>query len=454
MPYLPHTPAERKEMLRTVGVGKIEDLFSAVPEGKRFPKLELPAPVSEPELLEELRYLAEGNVQAQSSACFLGAGAYHHFIPAAVDHLLQRGEFYTAYTPYQAEISQGTLQSVFEFQTLIAALTGMEVANASHYDGATAAAEAVLLALQQVRGRRRVVLSPVLHPQYRRTVRTYLQGAGVHFAGDETPETISAFQTRSPAKHLATCIDQTTAAVVVQYPSFVGEFEDLAPLAEIAHTAGALLAVAANPIALGMLKSPGEMGADIVVGEGQPLGIPPSCGGPHLGFFATRQAFVRKMSGRLAGETVDANGRRGYVLTLATREQHIKRERASSNICTNQGLMALAATIYLSLMGKQGLRKAAELCFHRAHYAADRLGGIPGFDVVSRSPFFHEVVLRCPKSVAEINRHLMDDWEIIGGYDLGRDYPCLANHMLLAFTEMTSREHIDRLVKALAEETL
>jgi glycine dehydrogenase subunit 1 len=454
MPYLPHTPSERKEMLRKIGVKKTDELFSAIPGDKRFPKLDLPSPLSEIELLEELRYLSEGNVPAQAAPCFLGAGAYHHFIPAAVDHLLQRGEFYTAYTPYQAEISQGTLQSVFEFQTLIAALTGMEVANASHYDGATAAAEAVRLALQHVRGRRRVVLSPVLHPHYRQTVRTYLQGAGVHFAGDEPPETVSTFQTRSPAKHLATRIDQTTAVVLAPYPSFVGEVEDLTPLAEITHTAGALLAVAANPIALGMLKPPGEMGADIVVGEGQPLGIPLSCGGPYLGFFATRRSLVHKMSGRLAGETVDGQGRRGYVLTLAAREQHIKRGRASSNICTNQGLMALAATIYLSLMGKQGLRKVAELCFHRAHYAADRLGGIPGFDVVSRSPFFHEVMLRCPKSVAEINRHLMDNEEIVGGYDLGRDYPCLANHMLLAFTEMTSRAQIDRLVKALGEESL
>jgi glycine dehydrogenase subunit 1 len=454
MPFLPHTDTERAEMLRALGVEKTEDLFSAVPEAKRFPDLNLPDPVSEPEVLAEMRYLADADAQAQATACFLGAGAYHHFIPAAIDHLLLRGEFYTAYTPYQAEISQGTLQSIFEFQTLIAALTGMETANASHYDGATAAAEAVILALQQARGRRRVVMSPVLHPHYRRTVRTYLQGAGVHFAEDETPETYSAFQTRSRVKHLATCVDESTAVVLVPYPSFVGEVEDLSPLAEIVHTAGALLAVAVNPIALGMLKPPGEMGADIVFGEGQPLGIPLSFGGPYLGFFATKRAFVHKMSGRLAGETADGEGRRGYVLTLAAREQHIKRERASSNICTNQALMALAATIYLSLLGSRGLRRVAELCYHRANYAADRLARIPGFQVVSRFPFFHEFMLRCPKSVPEINRNLIDRWEIIGGYDLGRDYPCLANHMLLAFTEMTSREQIDKLAGALAEESL
>ncbi len=454
MPFLPHTESERSEMLRVIGVKQAEDLFAAIPKAARFPELKLPPAVSEPEIMAEMRYWAEANHHAQSTACFLGAGAYNHYIPAAINHLLLRGEFYTAYTPYQPEISQGTLQSIFEFQTLIAALTGMEVANASHYDGATAAAEAVILALHQSRGRRRVVLSPVLHPQYRQTIRTYLQGAGVHFAGDETPETYSAFQTRSRAKHLAGCVDESTAVVVVSYPSFVGEVEDLSSLAEIVHTAGALLAVAVNPIMLGLLKPPGAMGADIVFGEGQPLGIPLSYGGPYLGFFATRQAYLHKMSGRIAGETVDGQGRRGYALTLAAREQHIKRERASSNICTNQGLMALAATIYLSLMGRRGLRQAAELCYHRAGYAAERLARIPGFQVVSRFPFFNEFMLRCPKSVAEINRNLLDRAEIIGGYDLGQDYPCLANHMLLAFTEMTPRGQIDKLAEALAEESL
>jgi glycine dehydrogenase subunit 1 len=454
MPFIPNTDAERKEMLRAVGVKKIDDLFADVPQANRFPRLDLPEPASEPEVMAEMRYLASANTQAQASACFLGAGAYHHFIPAAVDHILQRGEFYTAYTPYQPEVSQGTLQSIFEFQTLIAALTGMEVANASHYDGATAAAEAAILALQQSRGRHRVVMSPVLHPHYRQTVHTYLQGAGVNFAGDETPENYAAFQTRSRVKYLAKCVDESTALVIVQYPSFIGEIEDIAPLAEIAHTAGALLAVVTNPIALGMLKSPGEMGADIVVGEGQPLGIPLSYGGPYLGFFATRQSLLHKMSGRIAGETVDGQGRRGYVLTLAAREQHIKRERASSNICTNQALMALAASVYLSLMGNFGLRRVSELCYHHASYAAERLARIPGFQIVSRYPFFHEFVLRCPKSVSEINRHLLDRHEIIGGYDLGQDYPFLANHMLLAFTEMNSRDQIDALFDGLSEEEL
>lgn len=451
MPFIPHTDAERKEMLRTIGVKHMEDLFSDVPKGARFPILHLPPPACEMEVLDELRYLAEANTQVQRSPCFLGAGAYHHFIPAAINHILLRGEFYTAYTPYQPEISQGTLQAIFEYQSLIAALTGMEVANASHYDGATAAAEAVILGLQHLRSRRRVVLSPALNPQYRRTIRTYLQGCEVRFAGDDPPDTLSSLQTRNRAKHLATCVDESTALVMVQYPNFFGEVEDLASLAEVVHTAGALLAVVVNPITLGMFKSPGQMGADIVVGEGQPLGIPLSFGGPYLGFFATRQSLIHKVSGRLVGETVDKQNRRGYVLTLAAREQHIKRERASSNICTNQGLMALAAAMYLSLMGKRGLRRVAELCYHRTHYAAECFGRISGYDVLSRPPFFHEFILRCPKSVREINRNLLDDWGIIGGYDLGQDYPCLTNHMLLAFTEMTSREQIDTLAEALAE---
>jgi glycine dehydrogenase subunit 1 len=450
MPFLPHTPLEREEMLRAIGANKIDDLFCCIPENARFPQLNLPQGVSELEALEEMQYLAEANVFAGSTSCFLGAGAYHHFIPAAIQHILLRGEFYTAYTPYQPEIAQGTLQAIFEYQSMIAALTGMEVANASHYDGATAAAEAVILALHQVRGRKRVVLSPALHPQYREVIRTYLQGQEVRFAGDEPPETLSALQTRSRAKHLATCVDETTALVVTQYPNFFGEIEDLTALAELTHTAGALLAVVANPTALGMLTPPGEMGADIVLGEGQPLGIPLSFGGPYLGFFATRQSFLHKISGRLAGETVDADGKRGFVLTLAAREQHIKRDRASSNICTNQGLMALAATTYLSLMGRRGLRTVAEQCFHHAHYAAEKLSCLPGYQAVTPAPFFHELVLRCPRPVEEINALLLDQWDILGGYDLGRDFPCLTNHMLLAFTELATKERIDTLAEALA----
>jgi glycine dehydrogenase subunit 1 len=449
MPFIPHTPAEREAMLRAIGVAAMDELYCCIPENARFPTLDLPEGASEPEALEEMNYLADANTHAGSSACFLGAGAYHHFIPSAVSYVLSRGEFSTAYTPYQPEISQGTLQAIFEYQSLIAALTGMEVSNASHYDGATAAAEAVILALNQVRGRKRIVLSPALHPQYREVIRTYTQGLEVRLAGDDVPETLSILQARSRAKHLATCVDESTALVITQYPNFFGEIEDLTALAELTHTAGALLAVVVNPIALGMLQPPGAMGADIVLGEGQPLGIPMSFGGPYLGFFATRQSFLHKLSGRLVGETADANGQRGFVLTLAAREQHIKRERASSNICTNQGLMALAATVYLSLMGRRGLHTVAEHCFHHAHYAAEKLGCLAGYQVVNTAPFFHEFILRCPRPVDEINDLLLDQWDIIGGYDLGRDYPCLTNHMLLAFTELTTKERIDHLAEAL-----
>ncbi|MGA2112789.1 MAG: aminomethyl-transferring glycine dehydrogenase subunit GcvPA [Anaerolineales bacterium] len=451
MPYIPHTDREREAMLEAIGVKTVDELFADVPAQMRFPRLHLPEPLSEIEALNELRELSEANLETLHTTCFLGAGAYNHFIPSAVQHILLRGEFYTAYTPYQPEICQGTLQAIFEYQSLIAQLTGMEVANASHYDGATATAEAVILALNQVRHRKKIVLSPGLHPQYREVVRTYMQGVDVEIGGDEAPANLQELQERSRADSLASRVDEATALVIAPYPTFLGEVEDLAPLAESVHRKGALLAVVANPIALGLLKPPGEMGADVACGEGQPLGIPLSFGGPYLGFFATRQAFVHKMSGRLVGQTQDTEGRRGYVLTLSAREQHIKRARASSNICTNQGLMALAAAVYLSQMGKQGLRRVAELCYHRAHYAAERLSQVAGFSLASRGPFFHEFVLRCPRPVAEINRFLLDEWGILGGYDLGRDFPGLQGHMLVAVTELNTREDIDSLVTALSE---
>jgi glycine cleavage system P protein (glycine dehydrogenase) subunit 1 len=451
MGYIPHTDSEREAMLRAIGVKSIDDLFADVPAKHRFPKLDLPEALAEMDAVAELRDLAEANVESGHAACFLGAGAYNHFIPSAVNHMLLRGEFYTAYTPYQPEISQGTLQAIFEYQSLIANLTGMEVSNASHYDGATATAEAVILALNQVRGRARVVLSPALHPQYREVVRTYMQGTGVTLVGDGAVNSREELERRSRAAYLAELVDDQTALVIVQYPNFFGGFEDLTKLAQAVHAAGALLAVVANPHALGLLKTPGEMGADVVCGEGQPLGIPLSFGGPYLGYFATRKNFLHKMAGRVVGETQDKDGRRGYVLTLSAREQHIKRARASSNICTNQGLLALAAAVYLSLMGKQGLRQAAQLSYNKAHYAAVLLGKLKGYAVATPEPFFNEFILRCPKPVEEINHSLLEEWEILGGYDLGRDYPALKDHMLLAVTEMNSKEQIDALAEALAE---
>ncbi len=369
--YIPHTPAEREEMLEAIGVSRLEDLFQAVPAAHRYPSLDLPPGLTEMEALAEMQELAYANSTTRELVSFLGAGAYNHYIPAAVDSILRRGEFYTAYTPYQPEISQGTLQAIFDYQSLIAALTGMDVSNASHYDGATAVAEAVSMAYANFRGKRSgVVLSPSLHPHYRQTVRTYNPGSNLVITGEDTA-------LDGGPQALIPLIDNNTALVVVQYPDFFGRIYDYSALAEAAHQAGALLAVSVNPLALGLLKPPGDFGADIVTGEGQPLGIPLSFGGPYLGLFATRKEFVRKMAGRLVGETVDTRGQRAYVLTLTAREQHIRREKATSNICTNQGLIALASAVYMSLLGKQGLRQVAELCYHKAHYAAQQIDKVP-----------------------------------------------------------------------------
>lgn len=440
MSYIPHTELERQQMMAAVGVKSIDELFADVPAAVRFPDLELPEPASELEILEELQLLAEANLNAREAACFLGAGAYNHYIPSVVDHILRRNEFYTAYTPYQPEISQGTLQVIFEYQSLMCFLTGMEVSNASHYDGATSLAEAAILALNVHQGKRdKVVLSPGIHPQYRAVVRTYLQGQSLEIVGDESLGS-------RPEDYL----DERTSLVAVQYPDFFGKLYDLGPLAAAAHAVGALFCVVANPIALGLLKPPSEFGADVVVGEGQPLGIPLSFGGPTIGFFTTREQFVRKMAGRLVGETVDSRGQRGYVLTLTPREQHIRRGRATSNICTNQGLMALAVTTYLSAVGKNGLRQVAELCYHRAHYAAEQIAALDSYQLWNPGPFFHEFVIRCPRPPAQINQRLLD-YGIIGGYDLGSEYPELEGHMLLAVTELNHKEDIDDLADALRE---
>ncbi|MGB9800576.1 MAG: aminomethyl-transferring glycine dehydrogenase subunit GcvPA [Thermanaerothrix sp.] len=445
--FLPHTDSERSEMLKTIGVSSIDELFQDVPEKVRYPTLNLPPALTEMEVAAQLQQMALANETTQDLACFLGAGAYNHYIPAAVDHILRRNEFYTAYTPYQPEVSQGTLQAIFEYQSLMCALTGMEVSNASHYDGATATAEAGIMAYHTFRGKRtRFVLSPGVHPQYRQVFRTYMSGyEGLEILGDETEGNPMDYLER-----LEGLINSNTALVVVQYPDFFGQIHDLASLAEKVHQAGGLFAVVVNPIALGLLKPPGEFGADIVVGDGQPLGIPLSFGGPYLGIFTTRKEYVRRIAGRLVGETVDVQGRRGYVLTLTAREQHIRREKATSNICTNQGLMALAATVYLALVGKEGLRQVAELCYHKAHYAADRIAQIRGYHVLNQRPFFHEFVVKCPKPVAEINNYLLD-YGILGGYDLGQDYPALKDHMLIAVTEMNSREEIETLAEYLEE---
>jgi len=446
MTYIPISPKEREAMLQTIGVKNLDDLFQDVPAKYRFPKLDLPPALTEMEAAQELADIAASNETVRDLISFLGAGMYNHYIPAVVDHILRRGEFYTAYTPYQPEISQGTLQAIFEYQSLMCALTGMEVSNASHYDGATAAAEAVNLAYAQFRGKRRkVVISPSVHPQYRAVIRTYTQGMELQLAGDEASANLQA-----APEGLIDLIDENTNLVIVQYPDFFGRLYDYTRLIEAAHSKGALVCVVANPTALALFKTPGEMGADVVVGEGQPLGIPMWFGGPSLGFFTTRKQYVHKMAGRLVGETVDNRGQRAYVLTLTAREQHIKRERATSNICPNQGRLALASAVYLSLLGKNGLRQVAELCYHKAHYAAEQLSKLPGYRLQFSEPFFHEFTLSCPRPVAEINEHLLEHG-ILGGYDLSQDYPGLPNHLLIAVTEMNTKEEIDALVEALAE---
>ena len=444
MTYVPHTDAERSEMLKTLGVEKLADLFRDVPEKVRFPDLRLPPAVSEMEVMRELQNISSANANLGEFPCFLGAGAYNHYIPATVDYVLSRGEFYTAYTPYQPEISQGTLQAMFEYQSMMCALTGMEVSNASHYDGATALAEGIMMAVAVSRGeRRKIVLSPAIHPQYRQVVRTYTQGMGLEITGDDNAQ--------AGIPDLVKLLDANTAAIVIQNPNFFGQMEDVVGLADQVHAAGALLVVVADPISLAMFTPPGQYGADIACGEGQSLGIPLSYGGPYLGYFTSRKNLVRQMAGRIVGETADVDNARGYVLTLSTREQHIRREKATSNICTNQGLMALAAAVYLSTMGKCGLRAVAELCYHKSHYAAEQIAGLPGYAVDQSKPFFQEFVVKCPTRIARINKHLLQDHGILGGYDLGQDYPRLKNSMLVAVTEMNTKDEIDEFVEGLRE---
>jgi len=449
MRYVPHTESERLQMLDVIGVSDLEQLFADVPEHSRFPELALAEPLSELELARHMRTLAEHNQHTGDKLCFLGAGAYQHFVPATVDEVLRRGEFYSAYTPYQAEASQGMLQAMFEYQTMICRLTGMDVATASHYDGSTALAEAVRMALHAGgRSRNRVIVSPAVNPRYREVLHSYLQGTVAELVGEQT----SIRATADNLHNLSALVDDQTAALVIQSPNFLGQFENVAGLADAVHAAGALLIVVADPVALGRFQSPGAYGADVVVADGQPLGIPLSFGGPYLGVFAARRKHVHHLPGRLVGETVDADGRRGYVLTLAAREQHVRRARATSNICTNAGLMALAAATYMATLGATGLREVAQLCYHKSHYAAQQIAGIPGLRINPQAPdkaFFKEFAVSLPQPVATVNRVLADEFGVLGGYDLAQLNPEFEGHMLLAVTEMHSKSDIDRLVQGL-----
>lgn len=444
MVFSPHTTDDRARMLETIGVETLERLFETIPARYRFPELRLPPALSESDVFRELYSRAGRNRAAIDLPTFLGAGSYNHYVPAVVQQILWRGEFYTAYTPYQPEVSQGTLQSIYEFQSLVCLLTGMEVANASMYDGATALAEGALLCVSPPRGRTKIVVSGTVHPHYRSVLRTYTRGLPVVVQELPTPSRL-----RTTTADVAEALDESTACLVVQYPNFFGRIEDLAALAERAHAVGVRFVVSVYPIALGLLRPPGELGADVVTGEGQCLGIPQSFGGPALGLLAARLELVRHLPGRLIGATVDREGKRGFVMVLQTREQHIRREKATSNICTNQGLMALAATVYLSALGKSGLRRIAELCYHKAHYLADRLASLPGWELVGEGPFFNEFVVRCPRDPREINDRLLERG-IIGGLPLGTFEPAHEDLLLLCATELTTREQIDQLVEALS----
>ena len=429
--YIPNTPTEQATMLATLCLTSIDELFNDIPADFRNPTLDLPSPLSELEIQRELGALAARNRPLGSGPSFLGAGSYQHFIPSIVKALISRGEFLTAYTPYQAEASQGTLQVIYEFQTLISNLLGMEVANAGMYDGATSLAEAALMACR-VTHRDKVAVLNTVSPAYADVIRTYCQSQDIE---------VAAVAPESPR------LDSETACLVSQYPNFFGYVEDLGALTDAAHQQGALSVVSCDPIAVGMFQSPGHYGADIVTGEGQSLGIPTSYGGPYVGLFSCRQPHIRQMPSRLSGRTVDRDGKTGYVLTLQTREQHIRRERATSNICTNEALYALASTIYLAALGKAGLRQVAELCYHKAHYAASRISDLPGFSVPISGTFFKEFVVECPVPPAEINRKLMDR-NILGGLDVSDR---ISNGMLLCVTETNSKEDIESLVATLKE---
>ncbi|HEX2035228.1 MAG TPA: aminomethyl-transferring glycine dehydrogenase subunit GcvPA [Chloroflexota bacterium] len=441
--YVPSTEQERREMLDAIGVQAIDDLFQDLPAGLYKPELNVPSGRSELEVWRQLRALAEQNFDLDHHPSFLGAGAYRHFVPAVIGHLISRGEFLSSYTPYQPEISQGTLQSIYEWQSLVCELTGMDVSNASVYDAATGVGEAARMACAITR-RRRVLVADTVHPLYRDVLATYTTGPEIEVT------TVNAWQREGDRllrrESLAEAVDDSVACLIIQQPNFLGWLERVDGLAERLRAAGAILVVVADPVSLGLLRPPGDYGAAIAVAEGKWTGGPLDFGGPLVGMFACKQEYVRQMPGRIAGATVDHEGRRGFVLTLATREQHIRREKATSNICTSEALIALCTTIYFCHLGKQGLREVAELCLQKSHYAAERIGALPGFTLSSTAPYFKEFVVKCPRPAAEVNQGLLDQG-IIGGYDLGQYDPALADCLLLCCTELTTRAEIDRLVE-------
>jgi glycine dehydrogenase subunit 1 len=443
MRYISNTPAQQKEMLARIGAASIEALLANVPAKARLSRpLNLPAAMAEGDLVRHLRGLAAKDASADDFACFVGAGSYDHAIPSPINHLISRGEFFTAYTPYQPEASQGTLRSIFEYQTMMAELTGMDVANASIYDGASSLAEAVLMA-HAVTGRAETAWSRGVNPLYQQVVETYCEGPDLRLKAVRLGDGVTDLEA------LGKAVTERTAAVVVQYPNFFGCLEDLRAAADLAHAKGALLVVAADPVNLGFLTPPGALGADIVVGEGQGLGVPMSYGGPNLGVFAARAELVRRMPGRLVGATVDKDGKRGFVLTLQTREQHIRREKATSNICTNVALCALMATIYVSILGKHGLRTVGELATAKAHYAAERFAAVPGVRLRFSAPFFKEFALALPKAPDRVVKRLLRE-RILAGVPLKSFDRAEKNTLLVAVTERRTKDEIDAYAAALA----
>ena len=457
MSYIPHTDKDRHDMMMSIGIDSCSELFDDIPSSIRIKgKIELPEALCEMDLVSHMQGLSQKNKNLQDDyISFLGAGAYEHFIPSLVSHITGRSEFYTAYTPYQPELSQGILQAMFEYQSLICAITGMDVANASLYDGATAVAEAVNLT-SHVTKRDKVIVSGILHPEYREVLRTYAK-----------PSSLKIIETdyvngKTDVKQIKDLVDDKTACVIIQNPNFLGQLEDLSQISKIAHSKGSLLIAVIYPISLGLLKLPGDCGADIVVGEGQSLGIPLSFGGPYLGIFACRSDLTRYIPGRVVGITEDTLQRRGYVLTLQTREQHIRREKATSNICSNEALCALAASVYMVCLGKKGLKQVANLCLQKAHYLADEISRIKGFKLKFTTSFFNEFViivegLNKKKNlkadgklnlVEAINKKLLKE-NIIGGFPLGRFYPELADCLLFCVTEKRTKPQMDKLIMIL-----
>jgi len=443
-PYIPNTLEDETRMLKKIGVCSIQELFTDIPDDIKLNReLNINRPMSELEVQKQVKYLSSKNKSTEELVCFLGAGVYDHYIPSIIKHLVSRSEFYTSYTPYQPEISQGTLQAIFEYQTLICSLTGLEVANASMYDGATSCAEAAFMASEYTK-RKTIIVSKSVHPQIRKVLSTYMKFKGIELILVDIKDGVT------DNLKLKELVDSKAAGVIVQNPNFFGIIEDMRSVEKITHDNKALLIMSVDPISLAILKTPGEIGADIVVGEGQSLGIQMNFGGPYLGFMATTTKLMRKIPGRIVGQTVDVDGKRAFVLTLQAREQHIRREKATSNICSDQTLNALAAAIYLTTMGKQGLKEVAYQSMLKAHYAFNEIIKLEKYKMVFNKPFFKEFMIETVKSVNVINDELLKK-NIIGGYDIEADYPEYKNTLLLCLTEKRTKSEIDKLISVLEE---